>query len=570
MDAHTLRVRIVGRCSADLDATAALITTTAVQAPARGFVTVWPSGSVRPQASSLNVGVGETRANQVLVGLGAGEIDVFTQTANQHLVIDIAGVFLPAESAAAGRFVAVPPRRLLDTRPNDRVPADSTITIRPPNDVPAGATWSLNVTGVDSGRAGFVTAYAAGGDRPLASSLNFDAAGQTRAAAVTTLAGDGGVTIYTQAAVDLVVDFTGYFTPDDAPVSSDGLFVPLVPTRLLDTRESSPLGDNVPLYPGGAVEFPAAINAAAVALNVTAVDPNAPGWIATYGAQQSKPETSTVNGTRGVIVANSWLGPSTTVGVGLLQGPAQSHAVVDITGYFSGPPAPTGVPRVIDNPRPALDPTRPMPGCFSTTPQFDDSTQLWIANPNQYQRVVGYSPQGVRGPIAVIGDSLTWQSASATALELATAGWGPICVDGTIARTVQFGTPEIPDLVHAVPRLRSTAALWARNDVQWVVAVGTNDTGFSKQSPANAATYVATALRSIGPVAHQVAWVQVHSKRTSPWPEREDIWNRELAAAGLRIIPFSDVFQAGWVGSDKVHLVTAGIIARAKLIASTT
>ena len=49
-----------------------------------------------------------------------------------------------------------------------------------------------------------------------------------------------------QTASDLVADVTGWFSADGTPSGPAGLFVPLSPTRLLDTR----LDGGGPLAPG--------------------------------------------------------------------------------------------------------------------------------------------------------------------------------------------------------------------------------------------------------------------------------------------------------------------------------
>ena len=52
-------------------AVAVSLNITVTQPFAAGFVTVWPCGAARPNASTLNFAAGETRANQVLAKLGS-------------------------------------------------------------------------------------------------------------------------------------------------------------------------------------------------------------------------------------------------------------------------------------------------------------------------------------------------------------------------------------------------------------------------------------------------------------------------------------------------------------------
>src|SRR5690606_13115206 len=102
--------------------------------------------------------------------------------------------------------------------------------------VPADATAVLvNVTATESTGPSYVTAWG-GGARPLASFLNVDGPDQTRAATTISALNEGTFQLYSHAGDHLVVDVIGYFTGATAERSADGLFVPLTPSRRLDTR----------------------------------------------------------------------------------------------------------------------------------------------------------------------------------------------------------------------------------------------------------------------------------------------------------------------------------------------
>ena len=98
---------------------AVVLNVTATEAEAAGFVTVWPTGQERPNASNLNLErVGQTIPNLVVVPVGAGgRVSLYAQSA-VHLLADVAGWFSDASagSAVAGLFVPVAPARVLDTR----------------------------------------------------------------------------------------------------------------------------------------------------------------------------------------------------------------------------------------------------------------------------------------------------------------------------------------------------------------------------------------------------------------------------------------------------------------------
>ena len=74
-------------------ASAVVLNVTVVDAGGAGFVTVWPCGADRPNASSLNFVAGSTVPNAVVTRVGAGgKVCVFT-SAPVDLVADVAGYF---------------------------------------------------------------------------------------------------------------------------------------------------------------------------------------------------------------------------------------------------------------------------------------------------------------------------------------------------------------------------------------------------------------------------------------------------------------------------------------------
>src|ERR1035437_5505884 len=163
----------------------------------------------------------------------------------------LGSVVLPAGSAAAevvstpGGFTSLAPSRLLDTRDGTGAPAapvasGGTVALQVTGrgGVPASGVSAvvLNVTVVDPTGLGYVTAYADGTTRPLASNLNF-VPGQTVPNLVIAPVGSGGmVDLYNGSGgtIALIADVSGY-TLAGAPGVA-GAFGSLAPSRLLDTR----------------------------------------------------------------------------------------------------------------------------------------------------------------------------------------------------------------------------------------------------------------------------------------------------------------------------------------------
>ncbi|MCU1365440.1 MAG: hypothetical protein JWN39_1079 [Ilumatobacteraceae bacterium] len=343
VDALTFDVPTRGLCDVPAGATALAVTLTAVRPAGRGFLTAWPSDQPRPTASNINFDAGQVRANGSIVMLDpTGTFRVFTSVP-ASVVVDVVGAFVPAATARAGRFVPASPTRLLDTRATGRVPGGSSVEVALPAGVPADAiALALNVTVTDSTASGFVTAYPTGQAVPQASILDLDGAGQTRAAGSILPVSAGGVALYLSGGGNVVVDLLGYFTGPSAASGSDGLFTAIAPTRVLDTRDVSPLGTAVPIHPGGGLELSTG-HGGSVAFNITSVDGD-PGFIAAYPAGTTQPPTSTINAIGGGdVVANFAMIQMSGRGLDLFS-KAESHVLIDVQGWFTGPSASAVLP----------------------------------------------------------------------------------------------------------------------------------------------------------------------------------------------------------------------------------
>jgi hypothetical protein len=336
----TLIIPTTGRCGIPAGAAAVSVTVTTTATRAAGFVTLWPADQPRPSTSVVNFVSGSTRANGAIIRVAAdGSLAAFASS-TADLIVDVSGAFMPTASASSGRFVAVPPARLVDTRSTgNRLGVGGTLNIPLPAGVPADATAvAVNITTTGLALPGFFAAYPVAAPRPASSVLNTDAIGQTRAAGAIVPVQSGGFSVFSQNGGEIIVDLAGYFTGPSAPMSADGLFVPTSPTRLLDTRGPSPLGTRVPLYRNGGVELPMTAGASALALNLT-IDDSRPGWVAGYAAGTDRPTISSVNADSiGGTVANFAVVRQSNRGTAFLA-QARSHLIVDSYGYFTGAPA---------------------------------------------------------------------------------------------------------------------------------------------------------------------------------------------------------------------------------------
>jgi hypothetical protein len=186
----------------------------------QSFVTVWPTGQPRPNASSLNMVAGETAPNLVFAQLGDGNrVSFQNQFGTTHLIADVVG-WIGGSPAGSGNYTPVAPARILDTRSGvgaaaAKVGGDTTLDFRVTGvgGVPANASAVVvNLTVTQPSAQTWVTAYPTGEARPTASNLNV-VGGQTRPNLVVARVGAGGmVSIYNfNGDTHLVADVVGWF-----------------------------------------------------------------------------------------------------------------------------------------------------------------------------------------------------------------------------------------------------------------------------------------------------------------------------------------------------------------------
>lgn len=346
-----VRVTGVGGVPAEGRVTAVLLNLTATEPTADSHVTAFPSGGARPNVSSLNFTAGQTVANSVVVPVGPdGAVTLRNNDGRVHLVADVAGYYaseLATGKDESGSLLRVEqPSRLLDTRDGTgghtgRIGPDGTVKFLV-RGIPGGAPGSartvvLNVTATEPTADSYVTA-SPDGTPPSRSSLNF-VAGQTRANQVTVpIDADGTVTLYNHVgAVHLIADLQGFYSSE--PVSGMSPYVPVAPTRALDTRDGTGgfrgrLGSDRSLRVrvAGGPGQPA--TALAVLVNVTATNPATDGHLIGYAAGAPRPTTSIVNFAANSTVPNLVLLPVGADGsIEIYNRNGATDVIVDVQGY---------------------------------------------------------------------------------------------------------------------------------------------------------------------------------------------------------------------------------------------
>ncbi|MFF1907255.1 hypothetical protein [Kitasatospora sp. NPDC058218] len=296
---------------------------------------------------SVNPGGTELHALVSTVALQPGTYDVVLDGAGSGgPTLAKAFTVTPAPAPTKGRFVPVPPSRILNTvlgvgAPAGRVDQGGVVSLQVAGagGVPAnGATAVvMNVTAVNPTRNSAVSVYPSGQAVPDLPTVSF-AAGQNVTNLVTVPLSNGKVDLRNAwGAVDLGVDVAGYYTDGGA----GSLLSPVNPTRILNTVSGvgAPAGrvgwgGVVPLKVTGVAGVPAG-GVTAVVMSVTAVNPTRTGYVTAYPHGQAVPDASNVNFTTGQNVSNLVTVPVGADGKVDLYNPwGEVDLGVDIVGYY--------------------------------------------------------------------------------------------------------------------------------------------------------------------------------------------------------------------------------------------
>jgi photosystem II stability/assembly factor-like uncharacterized protein len=219
---YPLLVRSRGGVAANAASAAVTVTVTEPELP--GFVTVFPCDQPMPLASNLNYVAGQTVADLAISPIAAdGTICLYASSPTQ-LIVDVNGYVPPAVAGLNG----VAPARLLESRSGPGLGTidgrDQGIGVRPRGSVyplvvrgRAGvggdaASVVVTVTVTQPLAAGFITVFPCDQAMPLASNLNY-VAGQTVAdVAISPIADNGTICLFTSSTTHLIVDVNASVT----------------------------------------------------------------------------------------------------------------------------------------------------------------------------------------------------------------------------------------------------------------------------------------------------------------------------------------------------------------------
>ena len=346
--------RLVNVVGSQGDHREALVNLTLIRPWHDAFVSVWQPRTTRPASSNLNVGAGAVSANASIVPIDADGNIVLFSNATAHVLVDVLGFFdvTSLSQATAGRLVPVTPVRAVDTRrPADPSTNDygtsaagGVTTINVPLAGKFGVTTAssavvLAVTGLagSSVGSGFLTAYSHELAAPVISNLNTSGFGDLRSnLVVVPLGADGSVDIDLHNVEKVLVDVVGTFTDGTAALDSRGVYVPVTPTRVVDTRSSVGFSRLAADGIGTVNPSVAPDSAIAITQNIVLLHTGGRGFLTTYPSTlDSVPGVSNANsnGAGDVRSVLSVTAQGTTGAVSYFVS-TPADVLVDVTGYF--------------------------------------------------------------------------------------------------------------------------------------------------------------------------------------------------------------------------------------------
>ena len=334
---------------------------TATNAGAPGYLTVYPTGTIRPTSSNLNFTAGHDVANTTIAKLGSnGSITLYNGSNSAvDLIGDVSGYYI---TGLVTRLVPLVPgayqplarqTRLLDTRTTrGRLASGHILSLKVAGvaGVPVGVgSVVLNVTSTNATKNGHLRVYPAGAAIPFASNVNFTP-GRTVADEVIVAPNAAGlVSIYNGASngtTDVVVDVIGYIASGVLPVQTAGLQNAVTPRRVLDTRYAigTPAvgqvrsGRTKVVKVAGIGQVP--VGAADAVVTITATNETSTGFATVYSGT-TRPYASILNFLTKTDVANVMIAPIAADGTITIYNGANgpTDLVIDVSAYITGPTA---------------------------------------------------------------------------------------------------------------------------------------------------------------------------------------------------------------------------------------
>lgn len=212
-------------------------------------------------------------------------------------------------------------------------------------------------------------------------------------------------------------------------------------------------------------------------------------------------------------------------------------------------------------------------GTVSTVSSSVDPQRRWtVGTKSSSWKSALYPVAGVKGPVVVVGDSLTVGAMDTTMRNLVDAGYGPVCIDGAVSRRVNV-SGDVTSGLQVIARIKGSDPVWQMPVVRWTIALGTNDVRAATSYNAVYSSLITMTRNAIGPVTVTMYWLNVRTDRPT-WKSFENEFNVRIPAAGTVVIDWAAFVDGPPVKSelfagDDVHLNGSGYTQRGGLTANT-
>jgi hypothetical protein len=202
---------------------AVVLNVTAAETTGNSYLTVWPKGQARPNASNVNFPPNSAAANLVLVGVGADDsISIYLESGSANVIVDLLGWFDgggPGAPAGA-TYHAITPSRFVDTRSSHqpRLAAGETraFPLRGSAGVPNSASVTAviaNVAAITPTGGGYLTTFPTGSAMSDTSTVNFTIDQNRANLSFVTLSSAGQSSVFAFGApTEVLIDVAGYFS----------------------------------------------------------------------------------------------------------------------------------------------------------------------------------------------------------------------------------------------------------------------------------------------------------------------------------------------------------------------
>lgn len=255
---------------------------------------------------------------------------------------------------------------------------------------------------------------------------------------------------------------------------------------------------------------------------------------------------------------------------------ATAHVAASLDPITTIDGAADGSTAAVRGARTQVEPLPPPPshgGCLTgsvarVSSAVDPAQRWYVGTISINWKVTFYPTSGLRGPVAIVGDSLTLGSENSLMRNLIDAGYGPICVDGGVSRRMTVGaTSGVSNAVNVIARIKASDPVWRVPVVRWVLGIGTNDARMTNMS--TYPTTIQAGRTAIGGGYYFPIWfINVRTRQLFNKPA-EDLWNATLQVPGITIIDWAaaaDPALDTYIGGDYIHLTPAGYTMRGALV----